>query len=327
MIQNKNNTENFFKRSINSITKFEKYSDYAIENKKKSIIYLIIWIFIFAVVVSVIATIEIRQSVNEIANKIKDSDAIITYKDDTLSVINSNGEGYKINKTNEMLNNIIIDTETENEEEIEKYEKQISENGGGVILLKNKIIIENTIISDKRELKYNEALETITGKEIKEFSKENMVDYLTGTIIKQYIINLFITILIFEFIIYGIKTIINVFTISILGHITCTISRTKIKYSALIKMSIYSLTLPIILEIIYYIINTFTGYTITYFDVAYMGIAYIYITAAIFIIKSDFIKKQKEMIKIIKKETLEEEKQETKEEKDNDNDDTGESET
>ena len=58
-----------------------------------------------------------------------------------------------------------------------------------------------------------------------------------------------------------------------------------------------------------------------------MGIAYIYITAAIFIIKSDFIKKQKEMIKIIKKETLEEEKQETKEEKDNDNDDTGESET
>ena len=67
---------------------------------------------------------------------------------------------------------------------------------------------------------------------------------------------------------------------------------------AIYNMAIYSLTLPIILNVIYIITNYFIDFTITYFQVAYITIAYIYLAAAIFIIKDDFIKKQQEVEKI-----------------------------
>ena len=63
-------------------------------------------------------------------------------------------------------------------------------------------------------------------------------------------------------------------------------------------MAVYSFTLPMILEIIYIIINYFTDFKIKYFQVAYTTIAFIYLAAAIFILKDDFIKKMQEVLRI-----------------------------
>ena len=110
--------------------------------------------------------------------------------------------------------------------------------------------------------------------------------------------------------------------IAVLGLITAIMARIKMKLTPIFNMAIYSLTLPMILNILYIVINYFTDFTITYFQVAYITIAYIYLAAAIFILKDDFIQKMQEVEKI-KQEQLkvrEEIKEETKEKKEKDED-------
>ena len=71
------------------------------------------------------------------------------------------------------------------------------------------------------------------------------------------------------------------------------------KFSSLINISIHALTLPLVLNIIYTIINTITGFTIRHFTVVYTSIACIYIITAILLIRSNFIKQHIEMQKIM----------------------------
>ena len=87
-------------------------------------------------------------------------------------------------------------------------------------------------------------------------------------------------------------------------------------------MSIYALTLPLFLNLIYLILNVLTGFTMSYFSIVYNVIACIYIVTAILMIKSDFVDQQKELIKIVeeqrvvKKEQREENKEKPDEKKD-----------
>ena len=53
------------------------------------------------------------------------------------------------------------------------------------------------------------------------------------------------------------------------------------------------------MNIIYFIVNSFTGFTIKYFEIMYTTVATIYIATAILMIRSDVIKKQIELNKII----------------------------
>ena len=92
----------------------------------------------------------------------------------------------------------------------------------------------------------------------------------------------------------------------------------RLKYSAVYNIAIYSLTLPITLSLIYEVVNLLTGYTITYFSIMYMAITCIYVFTAILMIKSDVIKKQMELSKIIEeqeriKQEIERKEQEKKE--------------
>ena len=119
--------------------------------------------------------------------------------------------------------------------------------------------------------------------------------------------------------------ILDVFTLSVFGLFTCLIAKIKMNYKAVFNMSIYALTLSIILKIIYIVITMLTSFEIKYFEIMYIAIAYISLAAAIFLIKSDVIKQHLELMKIIEesKEKIEQtitipkkDKEEKKEEKD-----------
>ena len=104
------------------------------------------------------------------------------------------------------------------------------------------------------------------------------------------------------------------------GYFTAIILRMHIKFTAMCKIAIYSLTLPIILNAIYVIVHTFANFEVKYFDVMYIAIAYIYIITAILMIKSDFIKNEKELTRILQeqekiRQELERQKQQENEEK------------
>lgn len=105
---------------------------------------------------------------------------------------------------------------------------------------------------------------------------------------------------------------------SLIGMIVLRFSRIKMKYSRLYAISIYASTLSMILTIIYTILNNCFNIYIDIFEYLSMLIAYIYITAVIYMIKSDLIKQQLELIKIATvqakvKEQLDREREEEKE--------------
>ena len=110
------------------------------------------------------------------------------------------------------------------------------------------------------------------------------------------------------FAIYFVIILFDVLLLSLLGFITSRISRVFLKYSAIINISAYSLTLPIILNAIYFLIRCFTDFEIKYFQIMYNVIAFIYLATAILMIKSEMIKQATELAK------LEEEQKKVREE-------------
>lgn len=97
---------------------------------------------------------------------------------------------------------------------------------------------------------------------------------------------------------YFIITMVDVLLLSVLGFITSRIAKVPLKYSAIVSISCYALTLSIILNAIYILINRFTGFEIKYFQIMYNGIGYIYVVTAILMIKTDLIKQQIEIAKL-----------------------------
>lgn len=98
---------------------------------------------------------------------------------------------------------------------------------------------------------------------------------------------------------YIIYTLIDALMLSVLGFLTSKMTKLKIKYSAIYTMAIYSLTLPILLNLIYMIVNILTGFTIEYFNFLYTSVSGIIMVTAILMIRADLIKKQAELMKII----------------------------
>lgn len=127
--------------------------------------------------------------------------------------------------------------------------------------------------------------------------------------------------LVYLFIIYTLEILIDVLLLSVVGYLVTKIVNVKFKYRSIFNMSIYALTLSILLYLIYTIVNIFTMFTVKYFDISYNAIAYIYMITAILTIKSDLIKQQIElqMIQKEQKKVKEEnrEEKEKKEEKEN----------
>lgn len=134
-----------------------------------------------------------------------------------------------------------------------------------------------------------------------------------------FFIVLFFTILI----IYFCSTFIDAAMLGILGLIIARIVRIRMKYTSTFNIGIYSLTLPIILQVIYIAVNILTGFEVKYFQWMYSTISYIYVLVAILMIKTQYINQQKELIKIqiVQKEVREEMQNQDEEEKRKENED------
>ncbi|MCI8290835.1 MAG: DUF1189 family protein [Clostridia bacterium] len=157
-------------------------------------------------------------------------------------------------------------------------------------------------------------------------SKSNMVDFVKSNE-QQLVIFVFLTLFLETILEMFVFWLMIAFLTSLIGLIVLKFSRIKMKFSKLYAMSIYASTLSMILTIIYTILNNYFNVYIDIFEYLSMLIAYIYITAVIYMIKSDLIKQQLELIKIATvqakvKEQMEREKEEKnkeeKKEKDND---------
>ena len=181
----------------------------------------------------------------------------------------------------------------------------------------------SNVVNDEEQLQImqNQLLENGVDLEV---INESM-NYIKTNNNIQFYLTLVLSITIYCFGIFFILGLIDALLISVIGFIASRITKILLKYKPIFIMSIYALTLPIILNCIYIVANTLTGFTIDYFSIVYNVIAYIYIITAILMIKTDFIEQQRELVKIIREQQKikheqknEEEPEEKQDEKDKD---------
>lgn len=310
----KTDTENemkkgFFKKLWYSIEKIEKYSELSAEGFRQAIKYLVILLMILSAVASAVVVYRTRNQINDVAEYIKNEAPEFVYNDSGLSI---EANEQPIITENEDIGKIIIDTNTEDEQTINKYIND--ESGNVIVILKNELILKEQGVQGAVKYNYEELLKEMN---ITEFDKQGLVEYLTSSSMMSMYVNLFLVLIMSAFTMQLINTLFYVIIISIFGYLTTIILRLKIRYVAVFNMAIYSVSLPILLNMLYVIVNGIFNYAINYFEVMYILVASIYMIAAIFILKSEFNKKQGEIQKIIEveKEVKEEMEEEQKEEK------------
>lgn len=299
----KNKNINFFKKVWYSITKFEKYPDMAAEGVYKAIKYITILMIVLSIFLTISSLIESKKMVTDLSQYIQDNIPDFSYQDGKVSMdieqpilldnIQYNGIDY-----------IIINPNLENDTDKDNYKNENGKIGTTVYFFKNQIVLENKNENGEKqtqEYTYQDFIQSYTQENITQFNKDELVDYLTSEKMNSFYIRYAMSIIIYLVLMNIIVGLLDSVELAVLGWITSLTARIKMRFTAIFNMAIYSLTLSILLNCIYVIINYFTDFTIEYFSIAYITIAYVYLAASIFIIKDDYLKKQ-EIVEKIKQE-------------------------
>lgn len=292
---------NFFKEALKSIKDLDKYEDFATELPKNAFKYLLKLVLIFCVIICVFYTYKIVQNVNGIYNNLKEILPDFSYSQETITIDTENPiviEEYK-----DTFGKITIDTNGY----LEDYEQ---DKYTGILLLKDKcVILSNSGIG--QVLNYSEIFNSYN---ITEFTKQDVVNYVESINIVSLYGSVYFVIFIYLFIIYFITIFMDVLLLAVLAYLVSRISKIRLKFSPSFGIAVHGITLPVILNLIYIIVNLFTGFEIKYFQLMYSTISYIYVIVAILMIKTDFIQRQMELMKLAQEQEKVKEEMKRKEE-------------
>ncbi len=187
--------------------------------------------------------------------------------------------------------------------------------------MSDKAIIASKLLTGEQEILYTDIIP------INIDSKIELLNLLNIKALASAYVVFFVTIVIYLFVIYFTSNLVDVVVLGALGYLFARIINLRLRYKATFNIGLYSLTLPIILNLVYIVVNTFTGFEIKYFQWMYTTISYIYVAVAILMIKTEIINQRIQLIKLKeiqeqaskeeteKEETKEEEKKEPEEDK------------
>ena len=289
----------FFKKVWYSITKIERYPGMAAMGLKKALGYMTKIVSIMAIVLCLGIIYKTHNIVQEGVQYLQNEFPEFTYKDGSLNV--ESDKEIVISEEDSIAGKTIIDTEVQDEQKINQYLNSISEAGEGLIVLKDKVLIKNSSVAGTITYTYKDTFEPLG---VDNFDKKDVIEFAKSNKMISLYISLFLTIFIYAFIMYFLTTISNAVILSFFGYITTLLARIRMRYVAVFNMSVYALTLSIILNILYLAVNIFIPFTMQYFQVMYVAVATIYLVAAILILKTEFIKKQAELMKIAEAEEI-----------------------
>ena len=266
----------FFKDVLKSIKDFDKYEDFGLEGVGKTSGYLIKLVAIFTIIITCMTVYKFSNSVKEAVNYFDAKVTDLSYADGILTV--NNNEKFEVASDKYITGKIIVDTENLSDEKIEEYKNQI----------------KNQMLSAISETSYTDFFNKYN---ITSLDKQKIIDYVKNNSLQIYT-SVFVTMFIYMFVVYLASILVDALVLGFLAYLIARIFRMKIKYSASFSMSVHALTLSITLNMVYIIINGFTGWTVKYFQFMYTAISYIYIVTAILMIKTDYMKRQAEVEKI-----------------------------
>ena len=133
--QNRIKKIGFLKKVWYSITKFERYPEMATEGVGSAFAYLAKLMLIFSAILVIGMIYNLNQTLQQGMKYVDENFEEINYKDGILQVKPVND---KISKTESERGTMIIDTETEDSQVIQEYEKDIRSAKIGIIWLKKK---------------------------------------------------------------------------------------------------------------------------------------------------------------------------------------------
>ena len=269
----------FFNRIIKSIFKFDEYEKFTKENIWKAIKYLLKLICIFAIIITIAIIHMLKANIRVFTVVLEREFPDFSVEEGTLHVEQMD-EG--IEEYNYYIDNldmqITINPEAESSTNTE-YKNSLE-------LIKNKII-----------LKYNGVVKEAFYEDM-ELSKQIVLDYLQGKGLISILLIVGLMSFCSTFIAYLIVFLVDIVTLAVLGLIINLLIRTQFRLAEIFKISVYSMTLPILLYLIYIVANILTGLSIKYFEIAYNAISYIYLVTVLLIMKSDIIKNKQELQKV-----------------------------
>lgn len=298
---------NFFKRIKLAIFNVEKYQEFALEKPNIALKYFIKLILVLAIIISLSAVYKFASMSEFFIDAFKNDFPEFTFSENTLvadEVTNTVREGKQIELS------MIVDTTIEStDQKVNEYIIELNKHENGVIFLKDRVIIQLEGLVTQSNFSYADL--NVNG--LGEITKQSILETLENTNMSIIYIAFFISIALYMFMLYLISTAIEAVLIGIIGFFTAKIVRLNMKFTQTLSMSVYAITLSVLLNAIYTPIRLLTGFNIEYFSIMYTLIPYIYIITAILMIRSELIKQQIEIGKIEKvqkevKEELEEEK-------------------
>ena len=272
----------FFKRLKMSIFDFDKYHIIASEGLGRAMMYLVKLMLLFAVVISIATVIKLSQLLDDglefysqnVPNFHFENNQFILENDGDYVVENHEYVDFKV---------ILTNSETYNEDEIRNFDGLVA------VFTKNHMLVKQQNSTSITTQTYEELSNTV---DLSTVNKDYVYNMFTGENAYAIQANIFAVILIVMFFTYFFTAILNTIALSLLGLIVSRLIRMPLKYSSIYSLGISSITLPTILNAIYLVVNLFTGFVIPYFQLMYTLISYVYLIAALLIMRSEIIKKK-----------------------------------
>lgn len=285
----KNKSKNFFSRVQYAVFKVEKYGDFIEEKPSIAIKYMLTLILIISLILTIMMTISFTNLAKKAENFIKNYLVEFNFENDKLS-FSEVQEAYD----EEENFYFVANTEDISENELNEYKNKAADAKISLILLSNKAILSTNNIFNEftySTLNSNLNLDSLNKEKVVDALNNNGILKLGASMFEITGLSLYFT----EIVSVGM----NIILLFIFGYLMCKFISVPLNVGNVFNISVYSITLSIILGFVYNFVNYFVQFEIPYFDTLYLLIAYIYVVSAIFIIKSDLLKQKVELQKIV----------------------------
>lgn len=301
--------QGFFKKVWYSITKIERYPEMAAQGLGKAFSYICKVVAILAIIICFGSMYQAYQILQEGVAYLQNEFPEFSYSDGILSV--DSEDPITISAEDSYVGKAIIDTKTEDQQTVNQYISEIEQSGDGIVVLNNRVIVKTSSISGTISYEYDQMLNQVG---ITEFNKQDLINYINSSQMYNFYISIFLTIFVYSFAMYLLTTLLNAVFLAVFGYLVTWIAKIRMRFVAVFNMAVYSLTLSTILNMMYIAINIFVPFAMEYFQVMYVTVAAIYLIAAIFLLKSEYIKRQAELMKLAEAQELVKKELEQKEE-------------
>ena len=306
----------FLTRVKKAIVNFEEYQNFSTEEIWIGVKYFIKLMIIFALVLTIVFTYRSYILLNDGINLFEEKFPDFRVENNEL-IVDYEGDVFILEDENQYFAVIAASGKTQIEDiDFDTNHEMV------VIMLQDRIVIQSRVLTaviGTPQITYEEGLQNRF--DMDEITKQTVLETARQANWTGFYGMFFAIGFISHLSVYGVLTLVDVILISILGFLVNRMFRINLRYLPILNMSLHAITLPVILAMVYFSINMLTGFEIRFFRLAYDAIAYIYILTAIIMIKSDFTKKQMELIKIVevqkevKKQAAEEEEKDEEPEK------------